>query len=109
MSKASVDCKGISKPVLHKGKWTKDMQVFLLTVDEEIASYIVMGRKDIVFDMFTVPTQRGKGNMHFLLRNSLEQMHRRFDTVWFKEPLHEAEWHFLESVSEETGLKFRTC
>lgn len=106
MSKASVNCKGIRKPILRK--WS-GLQAFLLTVDEEIASYIVIGRDDIVYDMFTVPSQRGKGNMRFLLRHVLESMNRRFDTVWFREPLHEAEWHFLESVSEETGLSFKTC
>jgi hypothetical protein len=115
MSKASIDCRGFSKPILHKDKWIEQhLQAFLLTVDEEIASYIVMGQdkldpEDIVYDMFTVPERRGKGNMHFLLRNTLEYMSRRFDAVWFKEPLTETEWHFLESVSEETGLKFRTC
>jgi hypothetical protein len=105
ISKASVDCKGIPKQVLRK--WTKDMQVFLLTVDEEITSYIVMGG-DVVLDIFTVLAKRGIGNMRFLLFNTLESMNLKFEDVWFKEPLCETEWHFLESVSEQTGLKFKT-
>jgi hypothetical protein len=115
MAKASLDCKGYAKLSLHKGKWIwhgQPVRVFLLTEREEICSYIVMGRdqqqRDVVIDIFTIKEKRGKGNMRFLLLNALKSMNHRLDTVWFKVPLCETEWHFLESVSEQTGLRYRT-
>jgi|WetSurMetagenome_2_1015567.scaffolds.fasta_scaffold269960_2 hypothetical protein len=123
MAKASLDCKGYAKLGLHKGSWIWNRQpirCFILTDNEEITSYIAMGRgknmvepdqgeKDVVVDMFTLKDKRGKGNMTFLLLNALKSMNLRFDTVLFEHPLCEAEGNFLDSVSEQTGLRYKIC
>ncbi|MGA3111626.1 MAG: hypothetical protein ABSE15_06280 [Candidatus Bathyarchaeia archaeon] len=95
---------------------------FLLTDREEVVGYIVMGRvnsleqnefglwhKDIVADLFTVSSHRRRGNMRFLLLTTLKRMRHTLETVWFQEPISEEGEKFLNKMSKETGIDYRTC
>jgi len=89
---------------------------------KEVTGYIVMGlvhtidedefglrQKDIVTDMFAVENKRRQGNMKLLLTHTLKSLHHTLETVWFQEPISEEGEKFLNKMSEETGLDYRTC
>jgi hypothetical protein len=125
MAKISYMASGWDCPVLRRNKWINHgwhYHAYLLTDSEEIANYIVMGRvntleqdefglwhKDIVVDMFAVENKRRQGNMKLLLTHTLKSMRHTLETVWFQEPLSEQGEKFLNQMSEETGLEYRTC
>ena len=125
MAKISYMVSGWDCPVLRRNKWINHgwhYHAYLLTDREEIVSYIVMGRvntleqdefgfwhKDIVVDMFAVENKRRQGNMKLLLNHALKSMRHTFESVWFQEPISEQGEKFLNKMSEETGLEYRTC
>jgi hypothetical protein len=125
MAKISYMASGWDCPVLRRNKWISHgwyYNAFLLIDRKEIASYIVIGRvntlehddfglwhKDIVVDMFAVENKRRQGNMKLLLTHTLKSMRHTLETVWFQEPISEEGEKFLNKMSEETGLDYRTC
>jgi hypothetical protein len=125
MSKISFMVCAWDGPILRRNKWIRNgwhLHAYLLTNREEIASYIVKGRvnsleqdefglwhKDIITDMFTVENKRKRGNMKLLVLSALKSMHHTLETVWFQEPISEEGEKFLNKISKETGLEYRTC
>jgi hypothetical protein len=125
MAKISYMASGWDCPVLRRNKWISHgwhYHAYLLTSDEEIANSIVLGRvntleqdefglwhKDIVVDMFAVENKRRQGNMKLLLTHALKSLHLSLETVWFQEPISEIGEKFLNKMSKETGLDYRTC
>jgi hypothetical protein len=125
LSKISFMASGWDHPILQRQKWIRGrwyLHTYLMIDCEEVTGYIVMGlvhtidedefglrQKDIVTDMFAVENKRRQGNMRLLLNHVHKSIGRSLETVWFQEPLSQYGEVFLDKMSKETGLEYRTC